>query len=225
MRACSSRGGPLAKHLPQLDRTRVRSVVRLAKALVYAASVVPARGVSDREFELRVKRLAPLREELLANADALARRGLLPEPVVRALREGTGVVDMAKDALALSGLYEQHAAAVAGKHPTSAAEFAQVRADAQWLLERVDTSAAGEKLGTAGPLPEAQERDALYALLVRYYDELLRIAGYFAPGAVESLVPPLHSQSTGRLASAPAEPPAPAPAPEPAPAPDAGAKK
>src|SRR5262249_38423350 len=142
---------------------------------------------------------------LLSDAEALARRGLLPVDVVEHIRSGQGQVDKANDLVALSALFTLHWAEV--KEKTAATEEEVARAA---VLGPLFLSALGARdHGTAvTPSDASVLRAKAFTLFVRTYDEARRAAAYLRwhEDDVDDLVPSLYKGRGGRPSPTPAAP-------------------
>lgn len=197
----------LRGELPKLPLDETRGLADLARALVYAGAMVPARQASPREIEKQIAIVAPLREQMLDNAELLAKRKLLDAEVVKGIREGSGKYDMAEDGVALAALYTDNAARLAGKHPFEPGEIETLRVASTWLLENL-TPTGARKPPPVDNKEAAGLRDRLWTLLQRRH-RWLRVAGYYYfQEAFEEKTPRLQSRVAGAaLEEAPVVPP------------------
>ncbi|AUX32735.1 MULTISPECIES: hypothetical protein [Sorangium] len=190
----------IRRALPELPLDDVLALPDLGRALVFAATRVTAKPASSREIDAKLKLVIELREPMLTLAETLAKRGLLPKDVVAEIRAGSGKYDLASDGMALAHLYEEHAAALRGKHPFTQEELDQLREASEWLLDTLTPE--GARRPAAKQRGEAEKmRDRLWTLLVRRYADLRKIAYYFHGDAFEDVTPKLLS----RLSSSAAE--------------------
>lgn len=183
----------IRRALPELPLDDVLELPDLGRALVFAATRVTARPASSGEIEAKLALVSELREPMLALAETLAKRGLLPKDVVAEIRAGTGKYDLASDGMALAHLYDEHAEALCGKHPFTREELEQLREASEWLLDTLTPD--GARRPVAKQRGEAEKvRDRLWTLLVRRHADLRKIAYYFHGDAFEDVAPKLQSR-------------------------------
>jgi hypothetical protein len=183
----------LRKHLPHAPVDDILSVADVARGTVFATTRVGVRAASDGEIAAKLAIVSPLREDMLATAEVLARRGVFDPKVVAGLRAGAGRFDIAEDGVGLVGLYTANAAKAAGLHPFTKADFDTLRAASEWLLERLTPTGAKREPTEQNHEP-ADTRDRMWTLLVRRHDWLRRAAHYFYGDAFEERVPKLQSR-------------------------------
>ncbi|XXY49771.1 hypothetical protein WME91_01275 [Sorangium sp. So ce269] len=194
----------IRRALPELPLDDVLALPDLGRALIFAATRVTAKPASSGEIDAKLKVVTELREPMLTLAETLAKRGLLPKEVVVEIRAGTGKYDLASDGMALAHLYEEHAAALRGKHPFTQEELEQLREASEWLLDTLTPE--GARRPAAKQRGEAEKmRDRLWTLLVRRYVDLRKIAYYFHGDAFEDVTPKLQSRLSSSAAADVAE--------------------
>ena len=135
------RMGELKDVAPLVDAQRVANVPALARGVEYADKLVPS-DVGDGEIDAKIAVVAPLRRATLAYLEVAAFCGLVDEGRVRAIREGTGRLDLARDAVAIAGLFEEKAKDLAGKHPFTDAQLATLGTEGAWLASVLKPSGA-----------------------------------------------------------------------------------
>ena len=199
----------LARLTPAIDVVALAELPALALAVVHAADRVPAPAPSTREIDSALRAVRPLRSATLRYLEVAAGLGLVPAGRVRAIREGNGKLDQARDAVAIVGLFRECEAALAGRHPFDAAHFETLAGRGAWLVQTL-RPAKGAPPRVAARGAEALVRDRLVRVLEGRYDAL-RTAGVVCFGIrdVDARVPPLWSATRG--SSAPEPDPAPAP--------------
>jgi hypothetical protein len=182
--------------------TEVAELPALTLALTFAADRVGAKA-SDGQIAAQLAAVRPMRELTLRQLEIFAELGMAPADRVRAIREGGGPIDTARDAVAIAALFHELGAAVAHKHPFAPAYLAQLAAHGEALLAALKPE--GAPSAKAAPDPAANLRDRLFTLIsVRY--ELLREAGVAAFGlkALDEHVPPLGSRRPAPAKTPPA---------------------
>jgi hypothetical protein len=200
----------LRKEVSGLPVAELLALPDLGLALIFASEQVeqPSPQAQNRQD---LARLRELREPMLVIAEALALLGLLPEKKVHDIRIGSGAMDSARDGIALCQLYQAHAAAIADKHPFTAAHFAELSELGERLTRTIiPKSARAAAKRERSSTPDLCNR--LYTLLWQRHQDL-RKAGYYLFGPELDLkVPTLQA----RRSTAKPKKPAPAPAPTPA---------
>ena len=194
-------GNVLAEHprlatLPETDVEQLASSVRIALAVIFAATqVAPAMGGAG--LAQRLARATALRALLLKTADALALAGLVPKAEVDTIRKGRGRLDAARDLVALAALFSKHGAALRGKHAVTAAQRTEAAGLGTELLTILKPGRA--KRTRAKPAVGTDERDRLWTLLVKRHDQLWRAGAYlFGRELVDAKVPSLQASRGGR---------------------------
>ncbi len=208
MSAMTDRLPEIARLLVSVDVVALAELPALALAVVHATDRVPAVAPSTREIDAALSAIRPLRAATLLSLEVAAGLGLVPAGRVRAIREGTGKLDAARDAVAIVALFREFDATLAGKHPFTAAHFKILAERGAWLVQTI-TPSSGVPATTSARTPEALDRDRLVNLLERRYDQL-RTAGVVCFGirGVDAKVPPLWSAT--RVPNVPAARNAPA---------------
>jgi len=182
----------MARELVTLDLGRLWALPDLARAGVYAAKLAERKPASAGELAAKTAFIGTPRMEMMRLAEALGRRGVFPEEVMRTLPKGKGRIDAAEDVLALVELYNNpnYLEALAGKHPFTAEEFGQWREAAEFLLDHLVPTGARRVRRE----PSAAERDvlSLWTLLDRGYDTARRAAIWlWGEAEVEHVMPKL----------------------------------
>jgi hypothetical protein len=139
----------------------------------------------------------PLRSNLLGDAEALARRGLLEQAVVEQIRSGQGNVDIANDLVALSAVFSTNWATVSGKTAATEKEIKRAGELGPLLLAALGV----REHGTApGPVEATDRRVRSFTLFTRAYDENRRAVFYLRwhHGDANEIVPSLYKGRGGR---------------------------
>ncbi len=187
----------LPKVLDEMRRPRLRDVFELPSmvmGLEFASSRVPAAKLSQGEIDRLYAEAAPWRalmlDYLTVAANPLLK--LVPAERVQAARAGTGKLDGAQDCVAIAGMFDEFATALAGKHPFTAEQFARVEELGTILVQQIRPGGA-VKGSTARP-PEAVLRDQFAAAVTERYDHLLVMASIaFGKARADELLPALRS--------------------------------
>jgi hypothetical protein len=203
------------EHLPKLPIDDVLDLPDIGRALLFSLGKVVTRAASPGEIEKAIKEISGPREQLLDQAEILAKRGKLDKQRVAQIRAGSGKYDMARDGLDLVELFTENAAALKGEHPFTIEELEKLRATSEWLLENLTPGGARVETRTKAAAEDA--RDRLWTLMLKRHPHLRVIGYYFHGDDLDAHVPKLQSRVAQAVLD---EEQAPAPA-EPAPAPDA----
>ncbi|WP_437631633.1 hypothetical protein [Sorangium sp. So ce854] len=161
-------------------------------------------SLSSGDVESAVKPLlaeaAPLRENLLGDAEALARRGLLDAATVADIRAGQGHIDMANDLVALSALFSASWPDIAGKTAATEEEVKRAGEVGPQLLAALGVMEHGKG---PGPTEAADKRARAFALLVHAYDQIRRAVAFLRwdEGDADEIAPSQYKGRTGRATS------------------------
>ncbi|WP_438035309.1 hypothetical protein [Sorangium sp. So ce204] len=159
--------------------------------------------LSSRALESAVKPLlaeaVPLRENLLSDAEALARRGLLDAEAVAEIRAGQGHIDTANDLVALSALFSGSWPEIAGRTAATEEEVKRAGEIGPQLLASLGVREHG---AGPGPTEAADRRARAFALLVHAYDQTRRAVAYLRwdEDDADTIAPSLY-KGRGRAAS------------------------
>lgn len=190
-------------HLPKIPMKQVQELPDLGRALVYVSGKVIGKVAGPREIEAKLEFIREPREQMLSQAELLARRGVLDGNAVARVRAGTGKYDSAHDVVTLVGMFTEHQKKLAGQHPFSAQELGKYRAAGEWLLEVLTPDGA-----RAEPVkrqkPEAERvRDGVWTLIVARHAYLRKIGFYFHADELDAVVPRLQSRVAPSAAAEP----------------------
>src|SRR6185503_12373735 len=180
------------EHLPKIPLKDVLDLPDIGRALLFALGKVVSRVASPGEIDKAIKEISGPREQLLAQAEILAKRGKLDKDLVAKIRAGSGKFDMAKDGVDLVALFTENAAVVKGLHPFSDAELEQLRKTSEWLLENLSPRGARTEVKQKSAAEDA--RDRLWTLIVQRFPKLRVISYYFHGEEFESFTPKLQSR-------------------------------
>ncbi|MCX4242520.1 hypothetical protein [Paraliomyxa miuraensis] len=169
----------------------------LVMALDFAAARVPVARVSGRELDTMLGEGAPWRALMLDFLEVVSHPliDLVPRERVAAIRAGSGKLDMARDFVAVAGLFDEYASVLASKHPFPGQTFARIRELGTTLVQNI-------RPGRAAPIradraPEAILRDQLAHLVIERYDQLEVLATVaLGKRKAHALLPTLRSGST-----------------------------
>jgi hypothetical protein len=194
---------------PDLVVGELLEVKPLALALVYADDRIPLAN-SQGEIAERLGRVRMLRELTLQQLEIFGALGLVPADRVRAIRAGTGPLDTARDAVAITGMFVEFAEAVSGKHPFTPEHFTTLSTEGSWLVRELQPQRAirvkDERDGAA------VIRDRLWTLLQRRYEALREAAVVlFGLRRLDEYVPLLQARQVAARTPSPTPPSPPSP--------------
>jgi hypothetical protein len=210
--------------LPKVDWRELEALLDLASAVVFAAAQVDSRPASPGEISKQLAQARPLRAMLLASADAVAKKGLIPVREVQRIQAGQGQRDTAQDCIDLAALWSRYPDAFRHRSPAEPSDLTQAAQLGSALIAVLKPK--GAKRQATVRAPGAEARDRLWTLLQRRHDMLRRVGGYlWGDAALDEHVPSLQARlPTGKRSAVPEEPAqpatkvqqpeAPAPAPE-----------
>ncbi|WP_433935461.1 hypothetical protein AB3662_12090 [Sorangium cellulosum] len=189
--------GDIAAHLPTFDIARLDRLETYALAAWYAHLLWLSSGGAENALKPLLADAAPLRENLLGDAEALARRGLLDAATVADIRAGQGHIDIANDLVALSALFSASWSEIAGKTAATEEEVKRAGEIGPQLLAALGVREHGKG---PGPTEAADRRARAFALLVHAYDQVRRAVAFLRWDEEDAdvIAPSLYKGRTGR---------------------------
>ncbi|WP_437947954.1 hypothetical protein WME98_45695 [Sorangium sp. So ce296] len=190
----------IAAQLQQHELALLDRLETYALAAWYAHLLWLSSGGAENALKPLLAEAAALRENLLGDAEALARRGLLDAAAVAEIRAGHGHVDMANDLVALSALLGGRWSDIAGKTAATEEEVKRAGEIGPQLLTALGAREHGK---APGPTEAADKRARAFALLVHAYDQTRRAVTYLRwnDGDADTIAPSLYKGRGGRAAS------------------------
>jgi hypothetical protein len=177
--------------LPNEDLTVFETLPAIALGLLYATLQATRRSTKNPTLQANLKEAHALRALLLSSATALAQAGVLQASVVAQIRRGRGLIDVARDLIALAGLFNSNALAIAGKTPITVDQVnraSTLGTELQGQLRPKDAPKT-KTVNTAGDI-----RDRFWALVVEKYDRVWRVGALiYGQSDIAAKVPPLLS--------------------------------
>lgn len=193
--------------LPRIAPATLRELPALVQALDFAMVQASPPEASKGEIEARLKKVRPARALALRQLEILSDEqvGLIPAAKVQKIRQGTGQIDTARDAVAIRALFLEYYLATSGKHPLTQTFLDELAQDGEWLLARLRPKNAPPPRDDGEADPMVKLRDQLWTLLQKRYDDAYQVAvEVWGRRAAEAHVPPLQARR-----AAPAKAPAP----------------
>ncbi|MGK3992261.1 hypothetical protein [Sorangium sp. So ce1024] len=185
----------LPKHpLSQLDKLQTYALAAWYAHLL----ALPASGGQDALKGLLAE-AAPLREDLLVAAEALAHKGIVDAQRVAEIRRGQGHLDTANDLVALAALFGEAWDAVKNR---TTVEWEDVERASRLGPELLVALGARQQPGVPAPKAgdAAERRARAFTLLVNAYDACRRAASYLRwnEGDADAIAPSLFARGGGR---------------------------
>lgn len=189
----------IVKALPQHPIAEFDKLETYALATYHAHILWLPPETSENRVAALLEEATPLRENLLGDAEALARRKLFDSDVVLDIRANQGNIDKANDLVALSALFTTKWDAVKDKTVATPQEVRRAGELGPLLL-----AALGIREHAVALEPDviADQRRRAFTLFFRTYDETRRAVGYLRwhEGDAEQLAPSLYKGRGGRAA-------------------------
>jgi hypothetical protein len=207
----------IVEQLPRFDITSFNKLEDYAFTLNYThGQYITATQPSD-DLEVLVAEATTLRETLLTDASALARRGLVDGNRLQELKGVNGFKNLATDLGALANILRESWPSIQTRTNIQLSELEQAGKMAHRILRIVGLREQGPVMVAAA----TDMRTRAFTLLARTYDDARRAVIYLRAneGDADKIAPSLYGgrKRKGAEAASPVEP-APAPTPAPAPA-------
>jgi hypothetical protein len=184
-----------AKELPLVSLQSVESLAELGQAAQYAAGHVGLQVATLNKKDLLAKGLK-LRKLLLSSADTLVEAGIFQADALKEAHQAHGGEKLGRACIALAALFEDNAAAVAGKTPVTQEQLHEADAVGAQLLA-VLTPKGGKKPAPSQATQQATDaRDRLVTLFENTWeDHVWRAGAWFFKRQVAEKVPLLHARA------------------------------
>lgn len=181
----------IAESLPDHPIAALDKLEAYALAAYHAHILSLPPETTENRVAALLEEATPLREVMLSDAEALARRKLLDPEAVAAIRAGQGNVDKANDLVALAALFTGSWGEIENKTATSLAEVARAGELGPALLAALG---AREHRVAMEPAEAADQRRRAFTLFFRAYDETRRALAYLRwhEGDADLLAPSLY---------------------------------
>ena len=195
----------IVKDLPSHPIATLDKLETYALGVWYAHLLTLPAGSESSPVKALLEEAAPLREDLLSDAEALARRGLLNKDLVAEIRAGHGNIDIANDLVALGAAFTMNWSTISGKTAATLAEVERASVLGPLLLAALGVREQGSLQSSADP---SATRAAMFTLFVNAYDETRRAVAYLRwhQGDADDIAPSFYKGRGGRPPSSPAEP-------------------
>jgi hypothetical protein len=175
--------------LPDLDITQLDHLKTFAEALAFANAAYLAASRPLETLPALQSRAMEIRDQLLSDATALAKRGLLDRKLLSELKGGTGYLNTSSDLGVLVRMLRERWDAIASKSAIQLAELDE----AEQLFERITSAYAERTQQSTAVAAAAEDRQRAYSLLLRAYDQARRAMTYlrWREDDVEKIAPSL----------------------------------
>lgn len=176
-RGALTRLNPLRERMAALPDFDIRNLDNLglyARALMQADAVYLGVRSSPQHFQELVAEATAMREQVVSDAAALAKRGYIDGAVLDKLKGPVGHRNVATDLLTLINVIQANWEVVASKTALSAQEMERAEVLGDQLVNDIGERA----VGPAAVDKVALERQQAYTVLVNAYDELRRAVIY-----------------------------------------------
>lgn len=200
--------------LPGFSLDAVTTLPQLGTALQYRTTQLERLTPTTSEVNALILEVHQRRAALLAKAEVLVVDGVVSDAVVEAIRKGRGPVDAARDCIALSELFHDHADAAAGRVVVTATDIHDAD-DAGTRLLALLHPANGHRTASPEQRAASDARDRMWTLFEQTWERHVWRAGawLFGRAAMADYVPVLGARVHARKPAAPAPAPAPVPPP------------
>ena len=201
----------IAAYLKDFDVEQFDAIRTYAEALAFAHAAYLAASAPPDTLPQLAARAMELRDQLLADSTALARRNLVDGKRLHELKGGNGYLNVGSDLGVLVSMLRERWTDVQGK---SAIQQSEVD-EAERLFERVTNAYAERAQLSSSAQAASDERARAYTLLVKAYDQARRAASYlrWTQNDADKVVPSLYAGRNGSRGKSAPEPVTDQPAP------------
>jgi hypothetical protein len=175
--------------LPDFDIGQFDKLSTYAEALAHAQSAYLAASEPAEMLPALAARAVEIRDQLVSDATALAKRGLLDGKRLSDLKGGPGYLNINSDVGVLVRMLRERWTEITSKSAIQPAELDE----AGKLFERITFAYAERTQQSATVAAAVEDRQRAYTLLVHAYDQARRAATYlrWVEGDVDKIVPSL----------------------------------
>lgn len=194
-RLWSLRDEVIAK-IPSFDIAQFDKLEVYAKALAYAQTVYLAASTPAETLPALASRAIEIRQQLLTDATALARRGLLDQKRLDDLKGDTGYLSVASDLGVLVRMLREGWTAIVSKSAIQPSELDE----AEQVFERITLAYAERTRQSEATIAAAEDRQRAYTLCLNAYDQARRATTYlrWEQGDADKFTPSLWAGRGGR---------------------------
>jgi hypothetical protein len=213
IRALRSR---VLEELPRFEILRFDKLQIYTAAMAHAHTLFMAASKGPEQVAELAEQCAGLREVLLSDTQALAKRGIIDGGRLKDLKGNNSYRYTAFDLFTLVQILRENQAKIQGKTAVEPAELER----AQLLAEKL-TKALGEReQASSGAAAAADDRDRAFTLFIRTYSDVQHAVYYLSPDDSDDIAPTVYvggrppgrkKPQTPDTPVVPVEPSAPAP--------------
>lgn len=180
----------IVKALPEFELGYFDNLETYARAAAYANAHLAATSVADEPIQEISDELVKLREILVADATALAKRKRLDPRRLEELRGAVGYKNIAFDAILLTSLLRDHWSEISGKCDVDTADLER----AELLASRLHTAVGVREQAPQVASEAADKRQRAFSLFANAYDEVRCAISYFRwhEGDLEKIAPSIY---------------------------------
>lgn len=199
-RVCNRELRPSIANLQTFDLARFDKREDYSLALAHAHTLYLAASAPPEPLAELVAAGTTLRQVLLADASALAARGLVNGQRLAEIRGATGYLDLAFDLSTLAALMRETWSTISQQTGVKLAELDRAELIAEQLLVAVGMRVQAPAIVTVS----VETRQRAFTLFVRAYDDVRRAVTFLRwhEGDADSIVPSLYAGRTPRRKSA-----------------------
>jgi hypothetical protein len=185
--------------LPQFEVGPFDAIEAYARALAYAQTVYLAASTTQEALPALVERAVGIRDLLVSDATALARRGLLDSKRLADLKGGAGYLNVASDLGVLVRMLRERWSEVATKSAIQVAELDE----AEQIFEHITLAVAERTQQSTRAVAASDDRQRAFTLLIKAYDQARRAVTYLRwdHHDIDKIAPSLWAGRGGRSAS------------------------
>jgi hypothetical protein len=182
--------------LPAFELSKFDHLETYAESLAYAQTSYLAAAEPAEALPALVARAAEVRDQLVGDATALARRGLIDARALSELKGGNGFLNVGSDVGVLVRMLRERWSDIQGKSAIQIEELDE----AEQLFERITLGYAERSQQPVRAAAAADHRTRAYSLLVAAYDQARRAISYvrWEENDVDKFAPSLWSGRGGR---------------------------
>lgn len=160
----------ITEEMPKLDLTRFDKMEDYTLALGHAQALYQAASTPIESIPELADKAASLRDQLLSDASALAKRGLVDGESLTGLKGPVGYRNVAFDLMTLAALLRENWDGINGKTAIEPAELD----DAETIADRLLTNVGLREQEPAAVVETAKNRQRAFTLFINAYDEARR---------------------------------------------------
>jgi hypothetical protein len=189
--------------LPEFDRVYIDDLETFARATHFTQTLLQAASAPPENFAALVSECTALRETLLNDATALAKRGLISDAPLQSLKGASGHKHVASDLMTICNVLQAAWPKLAGKTCVTDAELER----AEILSDQLINDIGAREQAPATIAAVALERQQAFTLFMTAYDQIRRAITYlrWEEGDADEIAPSLYAGRGGSRKKAASE--------------------